>query len=174
MLKTSPFTVTPSTWLPSLSPPSPSLLSLLESSISTSTPSLSSSSPLSLNSRSSSSSSSSSSASFSISSTSEVRVSPLYLSSSMLYLTTCFLLFIGFRCNVLLTNIFIYPLLLALVFLKNCITFNKQISKFIMCYNFNWRFIYSFSIFPNSFHNIKVAILSTSFIVLWHTWSKQL
>ena len=32
------------------------------------------------------------------------------------FLTTCFLLFIGFRCNILLTNISIDLLLLALVF----------------------------------------------------------
>ena len=51
--------------------------------------------------------------------------------------TTCFLLFIGFRCNILLMNISIDLLLLALVFLKNFSPFNKQFPKFIMCYNFN-------------------------------------
>ena len=50
------------------------------------------------------------------------------------FLTTCFLLFIGFRCNISLTNISIDLLFLALVFLKNFSTFNKQFSKFIMCY----------------------------------------
>ena len=120
MLETSPFAVTPSTKLPSsstLSPPSSSLSSL--SSISTSPSSLSSSSssssssPLSLNPP---SSSSSSSVSFYISSASEVRVLPSYLNSSVFFLTTCFILFIGFRCNTLLTNIYIDLLLLALVF----------------------------------------------------------
>ena len=60
-------------------------------------------------------------------------VSPLCLNSSVFFLTTCFLLFIGFRCKVLLTNISIDLLLLALVFLTNFSTFNKQFSKFIMC-----------------------------------------
>ena len=77
MLETSSFTVTSS------SPLSPS------SSISTS-----------------SSSSSSPSVAFSISSTSEVCVSPSYLNASVFFLTTCFLLFIGVRCNILLTIIF--------------------------------------------------------------------
>ena len=124
MLETFPFAVTSSTKLPSsspLSPPSSSLSSLSSS--------LLSSSPLSLN----PSSPSSSSVLFYISSTSEVRVSPLYLNSSVFFLTTCFLLFIGFRCKVLLTNISIDLLLLALVFLTNFSTFNKQFSKFIMC-----------------------------------------
>ena len=119
MLETSPFAVTPSTKLPSLStlsPPSLSLSSL--SSISTSPSSLSSSSsssssPLSLNLP---SSSSSSSVSFYISSTSEVHVLLSYLNSSVFFLTTCFILFIGFRCNILLTNIYIDLLLLALGF----------------------------------------------------------
>ena len=53
----------------------------------------SSSPPLSLN----PSSSSSLSVSFYISSTSEVCVSPSYLNSSVFFLTTCFLLFIGLR-----------------------------------------------------------------------------
>ena len=81
MLETSSFTVTSS------SPLSPS-----SSSISTSS--------------SSSSSSSSPSVAFSISSTSEVCVSPSYLNASVFFLTTCFLLFIGVRCNILLTIIF--------------------------------------------------------------------
>ena len=138
MLETSPFAVTPSTKLPSsstLSPPSLSLSSL--SSISTSPSSLSSSSssssPLSLNPP----SSSSSLVSFYISLTSEVCVSPSHFNSSVFFLTTCFLLFIGFRWNILLTNIYIDLLLLALVFLKNFSTFNKRFPKFIMCYNFN-------------------------------------
>ena len=38
-----------------------------------------------------------------------------------------FLLFIAFRCNILLTNIFIDFLLLALFFLENLSTFNKKI-----------------------------------------------
>ena len=43
------------------------------------------------------------------------------------FLTTCFLLFICFRCNILLANISIDLLLLALVFfLKNFSTFNKN------------------------------------------------
>ena len=62
-----------------------------------------SSSPLSLNAP----LSSSSSVSFYISSTSEVCVSPSYLNSSVFFLTTCFFLFTGFRCNILLTNIYI-------------------------------------------------------------------
>ena len=61
-----------------------------------------SSSPLSLNAP----LSSSSSVSFYISSTSEVCVSPSYLNSSVFFLTTCFL-FTGFRCDALLTNIYI-------------------------------------------------------------------
>ena len=73
-----------------------------------------------------STSSSSFSVSFYISSTSEVRVTPSYLNLSVLFLTTCFLLFIGFRCNILLTNIYIDLLLLALLFLKNFSTFNKR------------------------------------------------
>ena len=88
-------------------PPSSSLSS--SSSISTSSPSSSSSSspPLSLNPP----SSSSSSVSFYFSLTSEVCVSPSYLNSSVFFLTTGFLLFTGFRCNILLTNIYIDLLL---------------------------------------------------------------
>ena len=62
-----------------------------------------SSSPLSLNAP----LSSSSSVLFYISSTSEVCVLPSYLNSSVFFLTTCFFLFSGFRCNILLTNIYI-------------------------------------------------------------------
>ena len=46
--------------------------------------------------------------------------------------TTFFLLFTGFRCDILLKNIHIDLLLLALGFLKNFSTFNKRYSKFIM------------------------------------------
>ena len=136
MLETSPFAVTPSTKLPSSSIQSltsSSLSSLSSSSSISASPSSSlsssssSSSPLSLNPQ----SPSSSSVSFYISSTSEVRVSPSYLNSSVLFLTTCFLLFTGFRCNILLTNIYID--LLFWFFLKNFSTFNKRYSKFIMC-----------------------------------------
>ena len=136
MLETSPFAVTPSTKLPSSSIQSltsSSLSSLSSSSSISASPSSSlsssssSSSPLSLNPQ----SPSSSSVSFYISSTSEVRVSPSYLNSSVLFLTTCFLLFTGFRCNILLTNIYID--LLFRFFLKNFSTFNKRYSKFIMC-----------------------------------------
>ena len=91
--------------------------------------------------------SSSFSVSFSISSTSEVRVSPSYLNSSVFFLTTCFLLFIGFRCNILLTNIYIDLLLLALLFLKNFNTFNKRYSKFIICYNINCRLVLDYIFF---------------------------
>ena len=117
MFETSPFAITQSLKLPSssiLSPPSSSLSSLWSSfSMSTSTSSLSSSpSPLSLNPP----LSSSSSVSFYISLTSEVRMSPSYLNSSVFFLTTCFLLLICFRCNILWTNIYIDLLLVALVF----------------------------------------------------------
>ena len=91
--------------------------------------------------------SSSFSVSFSISSTSEVRISPSYLNSSVFFLTTCFLLFIGFRCNILLTNIYIDLLLLALLFLKNFNTFNKRYSKFIICYNINCRLVLDYIFF---------------------------
>ena len=139
MLDTSPFAIIPSTKLPSfsiLSPPSS--LSPLSSSSSVSTSlssSLSSSSPLSLNPP----SSSSSSVSFYFSLTSEVHASPSYLNSSVFFLTTFFLLFTGFSCNILLTNIYIDLLLLALVFLKNFGTFTERYSKCIICYNFNYR-----------------------------------
>ena len=112
MLETSPYAVTPSTKLPLssiLSPPSSSLSSLSSSSISASPSSSLSSSPLSLNPQ----SSTSCSVLLYISLTSEVRVSPSYLNSSVFFLTTCFLLFTGFRCYVLLSNIYIDLLLLA-------------------------------------------------------------
>ena len=161
MLETSPFAVTPLTKLPSsstLSPPSSSLSSL--SSISTSPSSLSSSSssssPLSLNPP---SSSSSSSVSFYISSASEVRVLPSYLNSSVFFLTTCFILFIGFRCNTLLTNIYIDLLLLALVFfLENFSTVNKWYSKSIMCYKINCRLVLDLHILFQSFHAVLAAL----------------
>ena len=133
----------PSTKLPSssiLPPPSPSLSS-------------SSSSPLSLNPP----SSSSSSVSFYFSLTSEVHASPSYLNSSVFFLTTCFLLFIGFSCNILLRNIYIDLLLLALVFLKNFSTFNKRYSKFIMCYNFNCRLVLDLYILFQSFRAVLIT-----------------
>ena len=49
------------------------------------------------------------------------------------FLTTSFLLFIGFRCNILLSNISIDLLLLALAFVKNVSTFNKQFSEKLSC-----------------------------------------
>ena len=149
-LDTSPFAVIPSTKLPSssiLSPPSSSLSS--SSSISTS----SSSPPLSLNPL----SSSSSSVLLYLSLTLEVCVSPSYLNSSVFFLTTCFLLFTGFSCNILLTNIYIDLLLLALVFLKNFSTFNKRYSKFIMCYNFNYRLVLDLYILFQSFRAVLIT-----------------
>ena len=95
-------------------------------------------------------SSSSSSVSFHISLTSEVHVSPSYLNSSVFFLTACFLLFIGFRCHILLTNIYIDLLLLALVFSKIFQKFEKY-SKFIMCYNFNYRLVLDLYILFQSF-----------------------
>ena len=66
------------------------------------------------------------------------------------FLTACFLLLIGFRCKILQTNIYIDLLLLAIAFLKNFITFNKRYSKFIMCYNFNFRLVlYSYILFES-------------------------
>ena len=123
------------------------------SSISTSLSSSSSSPQLSLNPP----SSLSSSVSFYFSSTSEVRVSQSYLNSSVFFLTTCFLLLTGFRCNILLTNIYTDLLLLALVCLKNFSTFNKQYSKFIMCYNFNYRFVLDLYILFQSFWAVLVT-----------------
>ena len=102
MLETSPFVVIPATKLPSSSILSPPSSSLSSSSISASPSSSLSSSPLSLNPQ----SSTSCSVSFYISLTSEVCVSPTYLNSSVFFLTTCFL-FTGFRCDALLTNIYI-------------------------------------------------------------------
>ena len=154
---TSPFAVTPSTKLPSssiLSPPSSSLSSLSSSSSISTSPSSSSSSPLlTLNPP----LPSSSSVSFYISSTSEVRVSPSYLNSSLFFLNTCFLLFIGFRCNILLTNIYIDLLLFALVFLKNFSTFNERYSKFVMCYNFNCRLVLDLYILFQSFQAVLIT-----------------
>ena len=112
-----------------------------------------SSSPLSLNPP----SSSSSSVSFYFSLISEVHASPSYLNSSVFFLTTCFLLFTGFSCNILLTNIYIDLLLLALVFLKNFSTFNKRYSKFIMCYNFNYRLVLDLYIIFQSFEGVLIA-----------------
>ena len=162
MLETSPFAVTPSTKLhsPSILSPLSSSLSLLSSlspsiptSPSSSLSSSSSSSPLSINPP----SPSSSSVSFYISLISEVRVSPSYLNSSVFFELLVFLLFTGFRCNTLLTNIYIDLLLLALVFLKNFSTFNKRYSKLIMCYNFNYRLVLDLNILFQSF----LAVLIT-------------
>ena len=100
---------------------------------------------------------SSSSVSFYISLTSEVLWSPSYLNSSVFFLTTCFLLFIGFRCNILLTNIYIDLLLLALVFLKLFSYFNKRYSKFIMCYNFNCRLVLDIYILFQSFRAVLIT-----------------
>ena len=95
--------------------------------------------------------SSSSSVSFYFSLTSEVHASPSYLNSSVFFLTTCFLLFTDFSCNILLANIYIDLLLLALVFLKHFSTFNKRYSKFIMCYNVNCRLVLDLFIFYQIF-----------------------
>ena len=102
-------------------------------------------------------SSSSSSVSFHISLTSEVHVSPSYLNSSVFFLTACFLLFIGFRCHILLTNIYIDLLLLALVFSKNFQKFEKY-SKFIMCYNFNYRLVLDLYILFQSFWAVLITL----------------
>ena len=168
MLETSPFVVIPATKLPSSSILSPPSSSLSSSSISASPPSSLSSSPLSLNPQ----SSTSCSVSFYISLTSEVCVSPTYLNSSVFFLTTCFL-FTGFRCDALLTNIYIDLQLLALVFLKNFSTFNKRYSKFIMCYNFNYRLVLDLYILFQSFRAVLITqklglVLSTSFIASFH------
>ena len=80
-----------------------------------------------------------------------------YLNSSVFFLTTCFLLFTGFSCNILLTNIYIDLLLLALVFLKNFSTFNKRYSKFIMCYNFNYRLVLDLYILFQSFRAVLIT-----------------
>ena len=84
-------------------------------------------------------------------------MSPSYLNSSVFFLTTCFLLFTGFSCNILLTNIYIDLLLLALVFLKNFSTFNKRYSKFIMCYNFNYRLVLDLYILFQSFRAVLIT-----------------
>ena len=97
-------------------------------------------------------------------STSEVCVSPSYLNSSVFFLTTCFLLFTGFRCNILLTNIYIDLLLLALVFLKNFSTFNKQYSKFIMCYNFNYRLVLDSYIL---FQSLRAVLITQKLDLKW-------
>ena len=127
--------------------------SSISTSLSSSLSSSSSSPQLSLNPP----SSLSSSVSFYFSSTSEVCVSQSYLNSSVFFLTTCFLLLTGFRCNILLTNIYTDLLLLALVCLKNFSTFNKQYSKFIMCYNFNYRFVLDLYILFQSFWAVLVT-----------------
>ena len=75
----------------------------------------------------------------------------------MFFLPTCFLLFIGFRCNILLTNIYIDLLLLALVFLKLFSYFNKRYSKFIMCYNFNCRLVLDIYILFQSFRAVLIT-----------------
>ena len=73
------------------------------------------------------------------------------------FFTTCFLLFIGFRCNILLTNMSIEILLLALVSLKNFSTFNKRFSKFIMSYNFNCRLVSDLYILFQSFQAVFIT-----------------
>ena len=75
----------------------------------------------------------------------------------MFFLTTCFLLFTSFSCNILLTNIYVDLLLLALVFLKNFGTFNKRYSKFIMCYNFNYRLVLDLYILFQSFRAVLIT-----------------
>ena len=115
-----------------------------------------SSSPISSSSSSNPRLPSSSSVSFYISLTSEVLWSPSYLNSSVFFLTTCFLLFIGFRCNILLTKIYI-DLLLALVFLKKFSTFNTLYSKFIMCYNFDCRLVLDLYILFQSFRAVLIT-----------------
>ena len=74
-----------------------------------------------------------------------------------IFLTTCFSLFIDFRCNTLLKNVSIDLLLLALVFLKNFSSFNKQISKFIMCYNFNCRLVLDLYVLFPSFKAVLIT-----------------
>ena len=80
------------------------------------------------------------------------------------YLNSCFFKYLFFiiywlnRCNLLLRNISIDLLLLALVFfLKNFSTFNKQFSKFIMCYNFNCRLVLDLQIFFQSFSAVLLT-----------------
>ena len=74
-----------------------------------------------------------------------------------------FLLFIGFRCNALLTNIYIDLLLLVLLFLKNFSSFNKGYSKFIMCYNFNCRLMLDLYILFQSFRVLITQKLGSNF-----------
>ena len=57
----------------------------------------------------------------------------------------------------MLTNIYIDLLLLALVFLKNFSTFNKRYSKFIMCYNFNYRLVLDLYILFQSFRAVLIT-----------------
>ena len=73
------------------------------------------------------------------------------------FLAICFLLFIGFRCNILLTNIYINLFLLALVFSKIFSAFNKQFSKFIMYYNFNCRLVLDLYIRFQSFQAVLIT-----------------
>ena len=73
------------------------------------------------------------------------------------FLTTWFLLLIGFRCKILQTNIYIDLLLLAIAFLKNFSTFNKRYSKFIMCYNFNYRLVLDLYILFQSFRAVLIT-----------------
>ena len=84
-------------------------------------------------------------------------MSPPYLNSSVFFLTICFLLLTCFRCNVLLTNIYIELLLLALIFLKNFSTFYKRYSKFIMRYNFYCRLVSDFHILFQSFRAVPIT-----------------
>ena len=69
------------------------------------------------------------------------------------FLTTCFLLFICFRCNILLANISIDLLLLALVFFWKILVLSIKI-----CYNFNCRLVLHLYIhFQSLEHNTKVT-----------------
>ena len=83
-------------------------------------------------------------------------MSPSYFNSSVFFLTTCFLFFIGFN-NILLTNIYIDLLLIALAFLKNFSTFNKWYSKIIMCYNFNCKLVLDLYILFRSFWAVLIT-----------------
>ena len=142
------------TKLPSLSPLSPPSSSLSSSSSISIPPSSSlSSSPLSSNPP--SLSSSSSSVSFYIFQHQNF-VCQFIFEFICVFLTTCFLLFMGFRCNILLTNISIDLLFLALVFLKNVSTFDKQFSKFIMCYNLNRKLVLELYLLFQSFRAILI------------------
>ena len=160
MLETSPFAVTPSIPLPSSSTlwPTSSLSTLSSSTISTSPPlpsllSSSSSSPLSWNPP-PPLPSSSLSVSFPISLTSEVCVSPSYYNSSVFCLTNYFLLFISFRCNISLSNIFIDFLLVALFFWKILVLLINSIPNLssVLTLTVDWCYIYiSFSNLPEQF-----------------------